>query len=358
MAHVSGVADNDAATSSLLQHSVSASPLDTSSCSGGDSFVSSPVASVVKVEPPGQLVANLIQGISPAVAHLTGLTGGFPAMSTLPLDPDTFRELVREQNMKKARLARKAELARMSRRRKKGRLSDLEVEVNNLKADLERERKARKAAQEQLAAASQSFGRQLAQQPQVVACPPIPEAPSAVPTETALLDEWKKLSEHLRKTLVEAATSPQALQDAARLLTEMASNVKRRSAVPSTQVASMQSQMTQPLPLRFLEWVMNQKEHFYQDQSGLWQSLFHREMGLSPDQVASVLSLRAAVQTQRASAMEIQASYTSLASNLQAYGVQSGCNLDKFVSLLTPEQLCKFFSWVDNYGSVVVQINV
>ena len=71
--------------------------------------------------------------------------GNAPSNNTL------VQRLLREETLKKKRLARKAELARLSRKRKRERLEELEDEVARLKEQLheaqERERVLREVMQ-------------------------------------------------------------------------------------------------------------------------------------------------------------------------------------------------------------------
>lgn len=277
----------------------------------------------------------------------------------VPVDPDTIRELIREQSVKKQRLARKAELARMSRKRKKTRLNDLEVEVSKLVEDLERERKQRKLAQEQLAVAQHQIrvSQQQAAENEL----------AASMSDAALAEEWKRLSEDLRRlTAAAAATAATAAAPAtgtaapelSKVIGDLANLMKKKNSAAVHQMKNAHKYMTPALPLRFLEWVMNQKDTFYEDCSGLWNTLFAQEVGLSDEQVRAVLALRPAMQAQRAAGQEVQQLYTKLCAALQAHLAQSSQSLERLTAVLSPDQLARFLAWVDSYGSVCVQINV
>lgn len=60
---------------------------------------------------------------------------------TVTLSSESVTELLEEADLKRKRLARKAELARVSRKRKKMRIEELEADVARLRAELEQERK-------------------------------------------------------------------------------------------------------------------------------------------------------------------------------------------------------------------------
>jgi hypothetical protein len=73
-----------------------------------------------------------------------------PTGSAIP--QETIQHLLHEQNLKKQRLARKAELARLSRRRKKARLSELEQENKLLRDEIEHLKRLRAQDQQRIAA--------------------------------------------------------------------------------------------------------------------------------------------------------------------------------------------------------------
>lgn len=52
------------------------------------------------------------------------------------MDPGTIKDLLVESDLKRKRLARKAELARVSRKKKKARMGDLEEEVSKLQSEI------------------------------------------------------------------------------------------------------------------------------------------------------------------------------------------------------------------------------
>jgi hypothetical protein len=66
------------------------------------------------------------------------------------VDAGVLNSLLKEHETQKQRLARKAELARLSRKRKKTRMSDLEMQLSEMRQELERERKRRKAVEEKM----------------------------------------------------------------------------------------------------------------------------------------------------------------------------------------------------------------
>jgi len=360
--NVTGSADSSSSSSSSAASGLgsesdsSASPVPSGSPSSGNS--SGNFSTLVKMElPNGQssfpsVSLPLSMQSSPLAATGSAAAGGNGG------ENDTFRELIKEQTVKKQRLARKAELARMSRKRKKTRLTELEGEVAQLKEELERERKQRKIAADNLVAVQSQLrvNQALAAEQDL----------STALSDTALMEENKQLHESLRKVMGAAPTAANATAGAQqmyqaevqRLVTDLVQVVNRKQSNTVQQVRPLQKQLTATLQLRFIEWALSQKEAFYADQSGLWNSLFVREVGLSQDQLSSIILLRQAIQQQKQIAAEMQSSFVKFNAAVAAYAQHSSANVDKFVSMFTPEQLAKFFAWVETYGSVCVQINI
>jgi len=288
--------------------------------------------------------------------------------SGAPVDSDTLRELLKEQDVKKQRLARKAELARMSRKRKKMRLTDLEEEVERLKDELERATKRFKSSEEKLIDAQQ----QVAAANAVAAARPVVTSESQS-TCAALDEQSKQLHQAIRHVLMHQASQRSGMNSRSdadvkmqqasssmlpALVADLIGVMKKKSALIGSQVGQVKDQMELPLALRFLEWAMNQTDRFFADPSGLWSSLCHREIGLTPEQLERMMNLRQEMQTQRSSSADVQMAYNQFQSCLQAHLDQGESNLGRVLDILSPEQLAKFFAWVDQYGPICVKINL
>lgn len=297
-----------------------------------------------------------------------------PSLSTpgAPVDVDTIRELLKEQDVKKYRLARKAELARMSRKRKKMRMNDLEDEVDRLKDELERAHKRIKVAEDKLCEAQQQ--QQLLQQQQQAAPAPAVSAPAAAPPIQAfssnlpfspmmLEEENRSLHSAIRNALYRRPSnnndngSEEEVKIPA-MVDNLVNVFKKQNMNALSQLTTMRDHMEIALPLRFLEWAMHQSDKFFNDPSGLWASLCHREIGLSASQLERLMSLRCEMQSQRSSASDVEMAYNQFKSCMETHLSQAETNLARVVDIFSPEQLAKFFSWVDQFGSVCVKINV
>jgi len=225
--------------------------------------------------------------------------------------------------------------------------------VAKLKEELERERKQRKVAQESLAVAQQQA--RLSQ-----AAVAAPQESSSVLSETAFAEESKMLLDAIRRAMNggSAPAGPDGVSEVQKLVTDVVNLLKKRHGGAPAQLHSLVRLFNPSLQMRFLEWALTQKDGFYVDSSGLWNSLFVREVGLSPEQLSGIMAIRGAMQQQRAASQEVQNVCAQLQSAVQAQSALAASNLDRFVAMFTPEQLAKFLAWVDTYGSVCVQINV
>ena len=266
-----------------------------------------------------------------------------------PIDPTTIRELLKEQDVKKQRLARKAELARMSRRRKKVRLDELEDEVARLEKLLSAERDEK--------AELKYENERLKEKLNSVKTPTSNTSYfSNVDASTSEVDsEMSSVLSSIRTALHDPLSQEETHK---RNVDRLVSLMKKKSEVTVSHLTTLQPHLMPSLPLQFLEWAMNQNEKFYQDQNGLWATLMHREIGLSPEQIESVMELRRNMKVQRASAESVDTAYRAFSDALSLHLNQASSNMEELVRVFTPEQLAKFFMWVNTYGSVCVKINL
>lgn len=307
--------------------------------------------------------------------------------------------LLNEQDTKRQRLARKAELARLSRRRKKSKLCDLESENAKLRAELERERQQRKLAQEQMLKVQQEASAARTVAPverdtnnnsnnannnstannnttnnnttnnnnsnnsnvnsnnnSNVTNSPLPEQ---------VIDEEIKFLTGLVRRLVQSpnaaassSTSPDAVPELEQVLKNLLNVLKKRTHIALNQVESVQKYLAPALPLRFLEWVMSQTDKFYEDNSGLWSSLVNHELNLSTEQLSRLAQLRPVMHAQKISSAELKSDVNKLQDMLVKHVKQSTENWEAIMSVFQPEQLGKLLNWIDSYGKVCVQINL
>jgi hypothetical protein len=191
---------------------------------------------------------------------------------------------------KKQRLARKAELARMSRWRKKKRMGDLEQEVAELKQELDRAHKHRRMAEKRL---------ELLEAVKPVALPASPAEPVALNKQDVL----------------------------ARLLHSM----DRRTAAAVQQVAALPAALRPDPAIQLLE-------------AELPTGLLAAKLNLAPEQLAAVQPLNETLRQQAAARVVVEAAVQQLSAAVRNHVVLATTNMDKFIAALTKEQLVYFLS--------------
>lgn len=329
--------------------------------SGGDH---APRAAAPMVHPPLPVFGGSADGASSGGGlHDASLAEAGAAAAALGLvPPEKLRELLKEEDVKKSRLARKAELARLSRRRKKMRLGDLEEQVAALEAELETAVKQRHAAEDALAAVDL---RAAAERP-----------PEAFATEEVQTSEIKRLYA-LMRTQIEAAgrsggaaaaaTAMEGTAAAAaaaggegelqQTVLDLLACYARRDARGAEQVQRLRAQLATPLPLHFLAWAAAQGERFLADPAGLWSCLCLREVGLSPAQLARLqTSLLPAVARHAAAAERMASAVGELAAATAESQAGAQRVMAELAAGMAPEQLARFLAWINTYGQVVVRI--
>lgn len=280
--------------------------------------------------------------------QMATVTTQAPAPTT-GIDGNTIMELLKEQDVKRARLARKAELARMSRKRKKMRMQDLEREVSELRTGIEREKKLRKIAQDEC-----KTMREKAAKAQFAAMVDNDLA-KAENTHQMMEVESQQLNASLKQEL--KSESPN-LENLKQYSLGLKSLTQKMVMANTDHLNTIRQRIAPPMPLAFVEWVLNQRDPFYEDKSGLWNSLFHSEVGLSTEQMQQVFALRNRIRAQKSLSTEVQQAFERLQQALKGHVSQASTNMEELLGIFTPEQLAKFYSWVDTYGKVCVKINV
>jgi len=246
------------------------------------------------------------------------------------VDNSTVVQLLQEQNVKKRRLARKAELARESRRRKKVRMAELEVEVDGLKAELARLKRATEAAGQRAREEAAKAQIRVSSAPDTVAT----EAPVKKPEEVAMV------------------VNSSDVQDEG--VAEQPALVLSEDPCENTSFKQLLNALSPSLSLRFLGWVLGQTEKFYQDPDGLWVQIFAREVGLSTQQMTGMVALR----SQKLKTGIMQDVRARLAGYLAERDRCGEDTLGKLESILTPKQMRKLHAWIENFGSVCIKINI
>jgi len=248
--------------------------------------------------------------------------------SEFDIPPENIEELLEEADLKRKRLARKAELARVSRKRKKMRIDELEGEVAELKQELERERKRTRNLEENARASTD-----------LSSCAP------------AALSVNAQLSQAIGALTGQGGVVPDPA-----LIQGFYSAYRNKVAENSSHLDALR-QCGQPcLPVQFLQWVLSQNDKFYEDPNGLWASLFAQEVGASAEQLNSLRSLRR--DPAAPTLTHVQAAANHLDVLLRGHMAESTSTVEKMMGILSPKQLRAFFQWVDRFGPVCVKINL
>lgn len=202
------------------------------------------------------------------------------------------------EDVKRKRLARKAELAREGRKRKKERIAELEKQLADMQLELDREKMRSQAALSATGARARA-----------AAIGSVPQA-----------------------TLLAGSANSQKYT-----------------------VNNLQS-LHPCLFVRFLQWILNQNNDFYCDPTSLWFSLFLQEVRVSADQFDQLFNLHQDCVEMSLSSLGSDV-FEPAPDPLRQSLHQSTQLLQSFMHILTPPQLIVFFQWVERYGDVCLKIN-
>ena len=273
------------------------------------------------------------------------------------------------------RLARKAELARASRKRRKVYVQDLEqkcarlaAKVDDLQrklrrtggdtvAGLNREERIRK---EQQSAIKERLTHLIAQAHTVASPPPPP--PAAANSTSSSASPSSAASPHSASSPTSPSPSstppsaaplggpnpsitPEHERELHDLVTRFVFNSRERQGNVLYYFDRVQQCLTPGLQVRFVLWGLDQPDAFYQ--GGLWSSLMQGEIGLDARQMQWILSKREAIHAERKnlSTCELMLRETRGAIAMHLHSLHG--HMDDLLSVMTPLQLAKFYLWVD-----------
>lgn len=245
--------------------------------------------------------------------------------NSLPTSFNAVQALLQEQDAHKRRLSRKAELARLSRRKKKMRLEELASEVDSLRQQLE------------------VANRQLSH-----------HRTKATMTSSDTSEDTLKESARLEAQFVDAArnkgTPPAALQSLAVGMCEHFRLGTGQLATDAARLHARSALKLAPLPVRFLEWIVQKDATFFAEPSGVWESL-RGEIGVSSEQMAKIAALPIAqLHAESASALALAA---DLSGALQRRHDAQNKLLADLAAVLEPQQLATLLTWVYNSASIL-----
>jgi hypothetical protein len=271
-----------------------------------------------------------------------------PTEIPVTLPGTVVEELIKSQEEKKSRLARKAELARQSRRKKKMRLSDLENEVAELQGELAQ-------AKEEIKRLTLKNNSLLNTQPTIkelniehlmdnilkakgptLMCPPPPPSLSASPTKK----NEEKTSNDLK---IE------------QLVPELLLSLQKESSSVNSSLQALQQALVPNMAIQFLEWTLTRGDHFYSEATQFGH-LFYETMQSTPTQVLALLALRKAsnedFKLKDAKVMEaleiVKNALTQRSAQVETF--------TKLRSIFTPHQLATYLQYVKMFGHVLVKV--
>jgi len=230
-----------------------------------------------------------------------------------------------EDDLRRKRLARKAELARVSRKKKKDRIEELESQLSQMQNELRIARQMSSATKPELVCKNEIENHN------TIVCP-----------------KQSNASDRLNQAMSNFA-DPNYL---GAFYTAFIDKIRE----DMTQIDQLQTSMQSSLCLRFVQWIMNQNDKFYEDPTGLWYSLFSQEVGASAAQLSQLLELRKEfVQKQPITGPDmVSQAFDALRKTMD----DSSRMMGAFAQIFSPAQLVQFFQWVERFGPVCIKINL
>ncbi|CEO98131.1 BZIP domain-containing protein [Plasmodiophora brassicae] len=244
----------------------------------------------------------------------SSMTSAEPSPALLPRPP------VDATSKGAARLARKAELARASRLRKKTYVSNLEASVANLKAAVEE-------LQTRLAKRYPKF-------PGSSQSPPAP-VPESSSSPAIINDEPRKVRRKMSSSSSPGVPVDSSLDPPAR---------QRLSAVlHALDMADLC--LAPPLQVKFALWSLDQPDAFY-DRPGLWLSLLQTEIGMSPEQMETLRSRRMSVRAERRNLAHASLMMKEIRDCAVDFVQVLHRETSRIQALLLPDQIARLHAWV------------
>lgn len=219
------------------------------------------------------------------------------------------------KNKAQTRLARKAEAARASRRRKKAYVASLEEKVSRLTARL---------AELQAAGGGQQRT-----------------------SGDALREEQRKTKAKMQ-SMLEATEDPQNDAALARLMTTFVAESRQRQNSFGGFLDKLEEALVPDVHAKFALWGLNQTDDFYRrDKPALWNAVMSQEVGLSADQLSQLFLLRLPVRSVMCSLNDTGARVKAVRETIGLHLEQRSRHFDDIARIFTPRQLAKLFLWAD-----------
>jgi Mg2+ and Co2+ transporter CorA len=227
------------------------------------------------------------------------------------------------EERQRRRLARKAELARESRRRKKMYVQDLENKVRKLGAKIEE-------LQRQAARAKASR-----------------RVRNIVTEEKELRDAQIAIRERMAAITRSGAQDEAAREQLSALIRSFTANSRARQARVDHHLDQVEDCLTPGLQVRFVLWALDQSDEFYSAPNNLWSRVMVQEVGVTPEQVRLILSRRRIIHEERQRLLACERALKDLRERIAEHLKSLNQNMDALQAMLTPHQQAKFFVWVE-----------
>eukprot|EP00475_Leptophrys_vorax_P039320 TRINITY_DN7084_c0_g1_i1.p1 TRINITY_DN7084_c0_g1~~TRINITY_DN7084_c0_g1_i1.p1 ORF type:complete len:451 (+),score=101.34 TRINITY_DN7084_c0_g1_i1:72-1355(+) len=221
------------------------------------------------------------------------------------------------------RLARKAEAARASRRRKKAYVQSLEDKFARLSARL----------------AELESG---------------PDQARAMIHEVQR-NEQKEIRERLDEILA-SSRAESHMDEIRELLSAYIRNGRKKQNTAEYYLGRCETALAPSLQVKFAMWGLGQSDDFY-DQPGIWRTIMGEEIGLSEQQLQEMKKFRNAVQQARGSLQNVCSRLKKLKDNVRIHVSTRERHIDDLASHLNPLQIAKFCNWVDKNPLCMQMLN-
>jgi len=263
--------------------------------------------------------------------------------------------VLQEQNIKRKRLARKAELARLSRRRKKDRLSDLEEENKLLQDEIARLNEFRQQDQVRLLRLQQEriqepyHGLKNSSSRQSLTADDC-NSDSSLSPQTPKADDFSSSSLNVSSfRLPSQALVYNNSSNANSPSNDLIAFIKAQVSTAESAVVQETSTQFTPLQANFLEWIFSQQESFYEDPEGLWTSLFTLHLAVTPTQLARLHDTRARFKIVAANTQELENLLDKL--KVLIRGGSTAANMIELTKILSPAQASALSTWIQRFSN-------
>jgi hypothetical protein len=221
------------------------------------------------------------------------------------------------------RLAKKAEAARASRRRKKVYIQSLEEKFSRLSARLA-------------------------------------ELEAGPDQARAMIHEAQKNEQkEIRQRLDDILSNPDAdcyMEEIRELLSAYIQNGRKKQNTAEYYLGRCETALTPSLQVKFAMWGLGQTDDFY-DQPGIWRTIMGEEIGLSEQQLQEMKRFRDAVQQARGSLQNVCGRLKKLKDNVRIHIANRERHVDELAGMLNPLQIAKFCNWVDKNPLCMQMLN-